>query len=336
MKRILLTALFTAGLAGAQSPIVGIIDFYGLREAKESAVREALGVEVGGKLPHSKVDTELAIEEVPEVVRARLEAVCCEDGKAILYVGIEERGAPHFALHSPPEELVLLPEEIHDAYVMFLASLGEAVHEGVTEEDLTQGHSLMADAASRSHQEKFITLAAEHLNVIRDVLRNSMNEEHRAIAAYVIGYVENKSEVVDDLMYALRDSDATVRSNAMRALAAIEVLARRKPSLTIKIPPTWLIEMLNSLIWTDRTTAAVNLVNLTEARDGETLTQLRERAMPALIDMARWKHLAHALPAYILLGRILGLEESAIQERWAGDDRLSLVEEAAEAAKSKS
>jgi len=317
------------GLCFAQAPAIGIIDFYGLHNVRVESVRKALGVEIGDKLPHSKVDTEEAIENVPGVVRARLEAICCEEGKAILYVGIEEKGAPHFEFHAAPTDVVLLPHEIHDTYVHFLSTLWEAVHKDEAQEDLTQGHSLMKNASCRKYQEQFIVQAKKYLDVLRDVLRNSMNEEHRAIAAYVIGYAPDKKAVVNDLLYAIRDPDSTVRNNAMRSLAAIEVLSKRKPTLGIKIPPTWLIEMLNSIVWTDRSKAAVNLVNLTEWRDQEILDQLRDRALPALIDMARWKHLPHALPAYILLGRILGKEEADIQSTWSGKDRMKLVEEAA-------
>jgi hypothetical protein len=312
-----------------KGPTLGIIDFYGIRDVPEDEVRAALGVTEGEVLPSSKNDAEMAIEEISGIVLARMQAVCCDEGKAILYVGIEERGAPHFDYRLPPADPVLLPAPIHENYVLFLSALNEAVREGQTKEDLTRGHSLMENAAARSYQEKFVELADENLAVIQDVLRNSLNQEHRAIAAYVIGYASDKKSVVDDLLYSLRDPDDTVRSNSMRALAAIEVHAKLRPTLGITIPPTWLVEMLNSIIWTDRTTAAVNLVNLTEWRKEAVLEQLEERALDSLLDMARWRHLPHALPAYILLGRLLKMEEEAIQEAWSSDDRLELVEEAA-------
>jgi hypothetical protein len=88
--------------------------------------------------------------------------------------------------------------------------------------------------------------------------------------------------------------------------------------------------MLNSIVWTDRTAAAVNLVNLTEWRNEEVLEQLRLRALDALIDMAQWKHLPHALPAYILLGRVVGMTEEEIKSVWSGENRLSLLERAEE------
>ena len=323
--RLLLPVVLLPGLLAGQVPEIGIVDFYGLGKVSEKRLREVLGVKAGDPLPRSKGDVELALEEVPRVVRARLEAACCHEGKVILYVGIEEKGAPHFDFRAPPSELVLLPEEIHQNYVVFLAALAQAVRDKNTDEDLTNGHSLMANPACRAHQEQFVIQAEKHLAVIRDVLRNSFDEEHRAIAAYVLGYAPDKSDVVDDLVYALRDPDDTVRNNAMRALAAIEVLGELKPSLEIRIPPTWFIEMLNSIIWTDRNTAAVNLVNLTEHGDPKTLEQIRNRALPALIDMARWKHLPHALPPFILLGRVLGMKEQDIQDAWSKGEREILI-----------
>jgi len=320
-------ALLLVPLFGfAQAPSIGIIDFYGLTKVQEEQVRKVLGATEGGALPSSRIDSEEAIEKIDGVVRARLEAICCDtEGQAILYVGVEEVGAPHFSLHDPPNEPVLLPERVHDSYVAFLASLNVAVRAGNVEEDLTNGHSLMADAACRAHQEEFLEYAADNVALLRDVLRNSFNEEHRAMAAYIIGYAPDKAAVVDDLLYAVRDSDPTVRDNAMRALAAIEVLSKLRPLLNINIASTWLVEMLNSLIWTDRMSAATNLVNLTEDRDEAVLEQLRTRALGALVDMGAWQHLEHALPAFILLGRVLGMEEEAIQQAWSEGDRESIV-----------
>src|SRR5260370_19063264 len=45
----------------------------------------------GDPLPPSKGDVEDRLEKIPNVVRAQLEAVCCEEGKAILFVGVEEK-----------------------------------------------------------------------------------------------------------------------------------------------------------------------------------------------------------------------------------------------------
>jgi hypothetical protein len=42
--------------------------------------------------------------------------------------------------------------------------------------------------------------------------------------------------------------------------------------------------------------------------------------------MARWKTLAHALPAFILVGRLAGLPEQEIQDRWTKGDRDAVIQ----------
>lgn len=320
----LLAALLT-GLLLAQAPRIGIIDFYGRQNVAEAKLLKALGKQPGDELPRSKGDAEEQLEQVEGVVRANLEAACCEDGKAILYIGVEEKGAPHFDFNAPGAEAVLLPREVHDEYVAFLASVGLAVRGGDTAEDLSRGHSLMANPTCRAHQEKFLAMAETELPKLRQVLRSSFDEEHRAIAAYVIGYAPRKEAVIDDLQYSLRDPDDTVRNNAMRSLAAIAILAQKQPELELKISPTWFIESLNSIIWQDRITAANTLVTLTETREERIMTHLRERALPAIREMAAWKHLPHALPGFILAGRIAGFGETEIQDLWKRGDRKTLL-----------
>jgi hypothetical protein len=314
------------GLATGQTPPrIRVLDFYGLRKVPEGKVRQALGVKEGDPLPHSKGDAEERIDGVQGVVESHLEAVCCDAGKMILYIGIEERGAPHFDLREPPESDVHLSEQITSSYRRFLESFEAAVRRGSTAEDLTHGHSLMADPASRADQEMFIPLAKDHLKELRDVLRYSADEDQRAVAAYVIGYTPVKKEVVNDLQYALKDADAGVRNNAVRALMALAVLARLDPNYGMKIEPTWFIEMLNSLSWSDRTQALKALQILTDKRDVLVLDQLRERALPSLVEMARWKTLSHALPAFVLLGRVAAMPDDQVQAAWTRGDRESVI-----------
>jgi hypothetical protein len=301
----------------AQAPRVGVIDFYGTRKTSQDELRKALQLKEGDALTASKGDVEDRLEKVPGVAAALLTATCCEDGKAILYVGVEEKGAAHFDYHDAPNGSAQLPAEIADAYLKFLIAAGKAARAGDAAEDLTRGHSFMANADARAAQERFVELAGQHVKELRAVLREAPDEEQRAMAAYVIGYAPKKTEIVDDLLYALQDPDETVRGNAMRSLGALAVLARKDPNSGVKISPTWIVEMLNSLAWTDRHNAAVTLVTLTDMRDQELLGLMKERALPSLMDMASWKHLPHALPAYILLGRMAGLSESDLQRTWS-------------------
>lgn len=317
--RLLLCALIPL-LATAQ-PTIGVIDIYGAHKVKEADIRKVLAIQEGGTLPGSKGDMQDRLGELPGVVDSDVSAVCCDEGKIVLYIGLEEKGAPHFNYRDEPLEDVSLPPELAAAHGAFLVALQGAVRAHHAEEDLSAGHSMMADPKVRGIQESFRELAASNLPILRKVLRDSKDSEQRAMAAHIIGYAPDKAQIIDDLQIAVRDPDEGVRNNAMRSLGAIAVLAQRKPELRLKISPTWFIEMLNSVIWTDRNKAVTALTYLTEGRDPLVLDQLRERSLPALTEMAAWKHLPHALPAYIVLGRVKGIPEAQLQESWSKGDR---------------
>ena len=114
-------------------------------------------------------------------------------------------------------------------------------------------------------------------------------------------------------------------SREARAIVALAVYARLHADSGIKLEPTWFIEMLNSLSWSDRERALSALQILTDGRDAAMLEQLRNRALPALVEMSRWKKLEHALPAFILTGRVAGLSEQQIQDAWTRGDRESVI-----------
>lgn len=309
-------------------PKIGIIDYFGLKKASRERVEKALEVKPGGPLPKSKGEIEGQIELVNLVTRAQLEAVCCENGDAILYVGILEKGGPVFEFHEPPsDETLRLPEPIVDTWNLFMEQVQNAVREGKAAEDLTNGHSLMQHAAARELQLRFPEMVDKNLPAIRDVLRKSVDETERAIAAYVISYATKKAQVVDDLQYAIQDPDDGVRNNAMRSLAGLAVLAKLKPESGLVISSTWFVEQMNSMTWSDRNKAAFALVSMTENRDPRTLGILKERALDSMVDMARWQHLPHALPGFILLARTAGWEEKRIQEAWAAGTHRAGVDE---------
>jgi len=312
---------------------VDVLDFYGLRKVSESQIRKALGIREGDQMPPSKGDAEAKVDQIAGVVESHLEAVCCDNGQTILYAGIEERGAPHFDLREPPEGEADLPEDIVATYNRFLEAAQAASRRGSTGEDLTHGHPLMADGSARAIQEMFPALVDLNLVQVRAVLRSSSDEAQRAIAAYVLVYATRKKDIVNDLQFGLKDADAGVRNNAARSLVALSVLAKLDPASEINISPTWFIEMLNSLSWSDRNRALWALQTLTDSRDPLVLDQLRTRALDALVDMARWKTLSHALPAFILLGRVAGIAEPEIQAAWTRGDRDTVIAAAKKKAK---
>ena len=324
--RLIFTIALVAGLAGAQTPpTVGVIDFYGLNKLTQDRIRKTLGFKEGDPFPRSKANVEEQLDALPGVVESHLEAVCCDGTRMVLYVGIEERGAAHFDLREPPDGDAMLAPEIIALYRRYFDAFSEALRRGSTAEDLTHGHSLMADPLAREIQLQFPDVAEKNLPQLRNVLRNSSDDEQRAIAASLIGYAPKKDQITADLQFALRDADPGVRGNAARALVALAVYARLHTDSGIKLEPTWFIEMLNSLSWTDRERALTALEILTDTRDPVMLEQLRQRALPALAEMSRWKTLEHALPAFILTGRLAGLSEQQIQDAWTRGDRESVI-----------
>jgi len=326
--RKLIALLCLACAAAAQAPRISDINYYGLRKVTAEKIQAVTGLRKGGALTASKGDIEDQIDRIPGVVLVRVEALCCEGSSVALFIGIEERGAPHPAFHSPPAGNAALPQELLDTYGDFLTAVAHAAARGNTTEDLTAGYSMMDDPEARSFQPRFLSFAADHFDWLRDVLRNSADAGQRAVAAAVIGYGADRQQAAGELQYAIGDPDGSVRANAMRALAAIAVYAGKQPDRNIRIAPTWLVEMLHSIVLEDRLQAARALVVLTDSPNAAALDLIRERAAESLKEMARWTTLRYALPPFLLLGRIAGLPDSEIHARWEKGDRESVIEKA--------
>jgi len=274
-------------------------------------------VRTGDPLSVPKADIEERLEKVSGVVAARVSAVCCAGDAAVLYVGIEERDAPHVEFHTPPTTILSLDEALLVTYRDFVAYFGDSARSG----DPT-------GPTAEAYSKNFEHLARDHADSLHRVLRESGDTEQRAMAADILRYGPVTRAAVDDLQYALLDSDRTVRATAMRSLQSLAPRVAAEPDLGIRIELTWFIELLNSLDWYDRDQAATALVGLTEVRDQGALDFMRVRALAALIDMARWKTPAHAHAAFVLVGRIAGLKEKDIQEAWGRGEKERVVKDA--------
>jgi hypothetical protein len=309
MARILAVMAFVS-LATAQTPAVGDINFYGLRKITPERILGVLKLAPGDRLPASKAGMEDTIAEVPGIVDTRVEAVCCEGARVSLFIGVEERGAPHAMFRSAPAGSAVLPQEIMDSYDAFLTA--------------TQRAAIRGESQAASSEPQFTTYAAEHLALLHDALRDASGPDHRAVAAALMRYAPKTQSVVDDLQYALQDSDETVRSNAVRSLAA--VAASDNPKL--KIAPTWLVELLNSIILSDRVESTNALIVMTNRGNREILGLLRERGLPSLSEMARWSSQRYALPPFLLLGRVAGMTDADVQEYWKKGDKETVLQKA--------
>jgi hypothetical protein len=319
----------TPHLAAQKNATVAIVDFYGLRQITEAQVRQALRIVEGDTITEPTLrSAEKRLRVIPGIRDARVGAVCCDNGKTLVYVGIEENGTPAVHFNPPPKGHSRLPDEIVRAGAAFDAAFEKAVERGDFEEDDSKGHSLMHDPGARAVQEGFVALADKYRRQLRDVLHDSDNEEQRALAANVLGYASDKASVVTDLSAAMRDPDADVRNNATRALWLIAAFAEKQPGRKIRVPPDPFVDLLNSLTWTDRNKSSLALMSLTEPRDPALLLTLRQRAVPALAEMARWKNPGHAIAPMMVLGRVAGIPESDLASAAESGRRTTIVDTA--------
>ena len=216
----------------------------------------------------------------------------------------------------------------------FSSALGPAVRSGKARQDNSQGHSLTADPDLRKAEEAALAQMKDNVEVVRVVLKTSAYVEDRRAAAWLLGYSPDKASITDDLVDAARDPDSGVRNNATRALGAIAALADLKPELRIRIDPAVFIEMLDSVSWTDRNKAGFVLEGLTKSNQPDLLQQLRDHAMPDLIEMARWKSAGHAFGFVMILGRIAGWSDEQTRDTWGwGKGDVEIVIAAASSAR---
>ena len=285
-------------------PRIGIIDYYGAKTVSTEKLRHTLKVAEGDPLPPSKADLEETLVNLKGITRANVEAVCCDAGKAIFYIGVEERGRPHLDIREEPKNLnLLMPDDVAAVYNKLL--------------------DLVADPSAVEAQ--LPDVAENHQAILRQILREGADPEDRRAAATVLGYGPRAQSIIEDLQLGLRDPDQEVRAAAFKSLAPLAIYARKHPEAEIRVLTTWFVEMLNSVSWKDRVSAMKLLVELTDERDEKLMRHLKERGVPALVEMSLWKHLPHALPAYILLGRIADLSEQEIRDSWSANQREEMV-----------
>ena len=304
-----------AGVAGAQAPRVRNINFYGLHKVSAERALRDTKLRPGEPLPASRGELEELLAKVPGVITARVEAVCCEGPETEVFIGIEERGGPHVAFRSEPAGEAALPPELTAAYNDYLSAV-------------TRAGSTRSSRETQAAELKFSEFAQAHRDQVRDVLRNAAEPEQRAIAATVLGFAMRTQAVVDDLEYALQDPDESVRGNALGSLRPFALLAAKQPGLKLQVSPTWVIELLNSIVLGDRMQAADLLLTLTDGADRAVLDQIHARALPSLVEMARWESLRFALPPFLLLGRVAGLPDPETQSRWSQGEREPVIEKA--------
>lgn len=317
-------------LAQSQPQVAGTIEFFGIEKVSRAALVAALGMTPGDTIPRPAADRARVIQRltaVNGVESAELYPVCCENNREILYVGIVERGAPQLKFHRAPTGRAKVADTLRALSDSFFNRMIEGIREGQSEDDMSQGHSLLAYAPARAVQEEVLRYTAAHEGELRKVLRQSADEESRAIAAWALGYAPDKHSVIPDLVAAARDPYDEVRNNAIRALSAIGRLAQLKPELGLAVPAQPLLQLMHSPIWTDRNKTSLALMMLTDRRDPALLNAIRAQATVPLVEMARWKT-GHAMAPYFVVTRMLGVSDSAAFTAYQRGDRESILQHA--------
>jgi hypothetical protein len=335
MRWLVFLALILTAPQNPQFPTIGVIDFYGLGDISKRQVRELLQIKEGEALSDDMEEARRRLESLPGVEEARFDRVCCVEGKAILYVGIRRKGESSIEYRAAPQSTVRLPQDVIQAGKDYQQALQNAALKGDPGEDNSHGHALSNDPATRAIQERFIKFAAQNLKLLRDVLRNSADAGHRALAAQIIAYANNKQEIVNDLVEAMRDPAEEARNNAMRALWVMPETTRETTEQPIRIPGRPFIEMLNSIEWRDRNKSSMALLKITSVPSPTILSDLRRKALTSLIEMAHWKTPGHAKAPFILLGRVAGFPEKEINAAWEHGDHASFIEAATKLVKPK-
>jgi len=298
----ILTGLLLVCAAQAQLPRIGDINFYGLHKLRPDQILTAARIGSGDTLPASRIELEDRIIGLADVMDAHVQSVCCDGDRTTLFIGVQEKDAAGVEFRVPPTGTATLPADLMARYRKYSGARARAELKGGT-----------PDASLRRDQEYFRAYAAAHLLKLRAELRTGREPEERAAAVTVIACSTNKKSAVDDLLFALQDADDGVRTNAIRELAAMAALAHRQPALGIRIPPAGLVDLLND--------AALDLI--------------RERAVPALAEMARWQTRAYAQPPFQLIGRVAGLKDADVNQSWEHGDPEQVVQQALDSAAKK-
>lgn len=262
---------------------------------------------------------ESKLREIPGVRDAAIAVVQGDDPRrCAVFVGISENGAvpARRAFYGN----AVLPEAVAGLYDRHGQAFASAVANPSPDfdEDDSQGYSLFTDPAMRALEERAIAFvqAPQNRAAALAVLRTSVDVQQRRSAAWLLSYGPDPQQTADALLYALDDPDKDVRNTICRELAVIAEYGTSNQALKVRIAPGPFIQMLNSVIWTDRDKAMAVLDPLTAARDSDTLMQLKRGGLASLDEMARWHADPYARMAFTLIGRIAALADADIERTW--------------------
>lgn len=329
MKPLLMVALFAFVAFGKEDQkLVGEIEFYGYDGVDLERLKKSLPFEEGdefnidkkGQLAKLIKKTEESVQKTLARPATDVAPVCCDkQGNWMIYIGLSGK-IPLY--HPQPKEKVKLPGKVIDLYKRFERELEDAIRRGVAEEDQSQGYALSIDPPLRKTQLEMREYALAQEDLVRDVLVNAKDDQHRITASEILGYAKQSKAQILALVHAARDGNRIVRNNATRALW---ILVDSNPELAMDIPEEFYIDLLLSGKWSDVNKASLLLASITENKSEKILALLREdEVRNRLIEVARWRTW-HADYAKYLLGRIAGIDEERLKALVASGETEEII-----------
>ena len=326
---LLLICLAGTNVLDAQTKVTSI-DYFGLRTIEQADIEAALDIKTGEPLGLSVAEIASRVKAIEGVADVNVAPVQYP-GNLALFIGVRESAQATARFRDPPEGDVKLDPDLGKRYRRLMQMLMPAIRAGKAGEDRSAGHSISEYEPMQKRQKELIPIADEQFDMLATVLQESADVDSRTAAAHIIAYATDKSRVAEVLQYACDDADPGVRNNAVRALSVLGAYANENPEVDLDVDPSPFIQLLGSVTWTDRNKGSAAMDSLTKTRNPELLKALKERAMPELIEMAKWKSDGHAFFAIRIIARLADVPEDEIiaksRQLKNHEDRASWVDE---------
>lgn len=302
---------------------IGAIEFFGASGHDLASLRAVLPVREGSEV--NAQDMNDLVARIRWMAKAADVALVCCDRRSpeeswTIFIGWPDGPGDGFRHAATPRARLRLPADGLALAQSSWAVWQEAQAAGMSD---TVKPSSDLDIKLRETELSIRQYTMRHGERLRRVLRNSSDAQHRSIAAHFLSYGRRSRVLVNALVAACHDADEGVRDNATRSLM---VLLRTDMRVAAWVPASEMVAMLHSGTWSDRQRAAILLLNLSEEQNPKLLSEIRGRAWPALLEMARWRGADQAGPARQLLGRAGGLDEPRLQVLLRGGNVDALLE----------
>lgn len=265
-------------------PVVATVDVFGCDDvALSRSICNKMQLRPGSLYHRATIHTRLCeLRQRGEVAFLDLTALQYPDCPSLLFVTIDvvERGKELRKWNDPPQAWLPL-----DPAVARLAEIASAHHPRDTLSQVFEALRHQMEAAWPS--------------CVRTLVEDYRSRQ-RALAATFLGWAPAEPQVIDSLLTALADHDATVRNNAGRSLLSFCQQAQSRAMIARQVAAV--IELLHCPTTLDRNKAAAILFELID------IPAVRETiyrdAKPRLQAMARLRQPNNALFAQLILAHL--------------------------------